>query len=318
MNRRSLGSTGLEVSEIAFGGVEIGIPYGIGVRTEADMLSENEAIRLIHESIDSGINFYDTARMYGNSEAIMGRAFAGIRNQIVIATKCRHFRDHTGRLPPSAEIRGFVRRSLEESLNALQTDFVDLYMLHQSDLEILSHHEIQNVFSDLKKEGRVRAIGASTYSVAETSEAIKSGLWDLVQIPFNLMDQSHEGLFKSAVESGVAITVRSVLMKGLLASGNIELHPALHAVQQHIENYRDLLNESITDLVSLALKFALSYKEVASVLLGIDKSEYLHKALAIADGRYLNSTQMEQVKSRAYPDPEFLNLQHWQKAGWLP
>lgn len=86
MNKRLLGQTGIKVSEIAFGGVEIGIPYGIGVSIKTDMISESEAICLLHEAIDSGINIFDTARMYGASESIMGRAFKGRRDQVVICT----------------------------------------------------------------------------------------------------------------------------------------------------------------------------------------------------------------------------------------
>ena len=90
MIKRTLGNTGIHVSEIAFGGVEIGVPYGIGVKSAADMLSVKEAINLLHTAIDSGINFFDTARMYGTSENIMGNAFKSRRSEVVIATKCRH------------------------------------------------------------------------------------------------------------------------------------------------------------------------------------------------------------------------------------
>jgi len=75
MNKRLLGQTGIQVSEIAFGGVEIGLPYGIGIKSKADMPSREESVRLLHTAVDSGINFFDTARMYGLSESIMGNAF---------------------------------------------------------------------------------------------------------------------------------------------------------------------------------------------------------------------------------------------------
>ena len=72
---RLLGRTGIRVSEIAFGGVEIGIPYGIGVNNRSDMLSHTEAVKLLHAAVEGGINFFDTARLYGESEQIMGKAF---------------------------------------------------------------------------------------------------------------------------------------------------------------------------------------------------------------------------------------------------
>ena len=84
MNKRMLGQTGIQVSEIAFGGVEIGLPYGIGIKSKADMPSQEESVRLLHTAVDSGINFFDTARMYGLSESIMGNAFKDRRNQVVM------------------------------------------------------------------------------------------------------------------------------------------------------------------------------------------------------------------------------------------
>src|SRR5690606_18932773 len=91
MFKRKLGNTGLMVSEIAFGGVEIGMPYGIGIQGEKDMLSEKQAITLLHTATDMGVNFFDTARMYGNSETLMGKAFRDRRKEVIIATKCFHF-----------------------------------------------------------------------------------------------------------------------------------------------------------------------------------------------------------------------------------
>src|SRR5690606_11979227 len=137
MQRRFLGNTGIAVSEIAFGGVEIGMPYGIGVKWEEDMLPEKDAERLLLTALDSGLNFFDTARLYGVSENIMGKAFAGRRNEIVLCTKCRHFRDDKGRLPDDPTLGEIIRVSLEESVRALQTEYIDLYMLHQGGQQIL-------------------------------------------------------------------------------------------------------------------------------------------------------------------------------------
>ena len=108
MNQRLLGQTGIRVSEIAFGGVEIGLPYGIGVHSTTDMPSRSEAIRLLHSAVDNGINFFDTARMYGVSESIMGQAFHDRRDHVVVSTKCLHLRDESGELPSLDKIREII------------------------------------------------------------------------------------------------------------------------------------------------------------------------------------------------------------------
>ena len=317
MNQRLLGQTGIKVSEIAFGGVEIGIPYGIGVKSKADMISESQAIYLLHEAIDRGINFFDTARMYGASESIMGQAFKDRRDQVVICTKCQHFRDRDGQLPPSDRLKKIIKNSLQDSLNELQTGFIDVYMLHQADFEILENEMIAEFFVNLKKKGVIRATGVSTYTLDEAKKAIYSGVWDVIQLPFNLMDQSHEALFSRAAEKGIGIMVRSVLFKGILSEKGKNLHPALKDVETHLQLYEELLNDSTPDLATLAIKFALSFTKVSSVLVGIDRMDYLHKSLSAADNLYLNEITLARAMKLRYPSPKFLDLTKWDRMGWL-
>jgi aryl-alcohol dehydrogenase-like predicted oxidoreductase len=317
MRKRPLGKTGLEVSEIAFGGVEIGMPYGIGVRGADDMLPEREAIRLLHSAMDSGINFFDTARMYGNSEKIMGTAFRDRRNKVVLATKCRHLLDSEGNLPADAILEEMIENSLHESLEALQTDFVDVFMLHQATVKILENDSIVNTFRTLREKGLFRASGVSTYTTEETQKAIEKGCWDMIQLPFNMMDQRQGALFKDAHEKGVGIVVRSVLLKGLLSNRGKNLHPALKDVENHIAGYEGLLKETDDNLPSLATKFALSFPEVSAVLVGIDRQEYLEQTLKTANGNYLDTETLKRAGELAYPEPEFIDLPLWDKMNWL-
>ena len=316
MQKRFLGNTGIRVSEIAFGGVEIGMPYGIGVSGKDDMISENDAISLLQLAVAKGFNFFDTARMYGVSENIMGKAFRHCRQNIVIATKCRHFRNADGMLSSDTELKKLIHTSIRESLSALQTDYIDVFMLHQADMEILAREVIAVEMQRLKKAGVVRAIGVSTYSVEETRKAIESENWNVIQLPFNLMDQRQQTLFELAAKSGVGIVVRSVLLKGLLSTRGTGLHPALQQVEEHIKKYTGLMEDG-ESLPKMAVKFALSYPQVSSVLVGIDKKSYLMESLEAADGHYMNKDRLQKACSLAYPDPAFLNLPYWDKMGWL-
>lgn len=317
MRKRPLGKTGLEVSEIAFGGVEIGMPYGIGVEGAKDMLTEAEAIHLLHTSLDEGINFFDTARLYGHSEAIMGKAFHDRRDQAIIASKSVYFRDETGKIPAYPRLKQIIETSLQESLAALQTNYIDIYMLHQVDEEILENEDVIRIYADLKASGLIRATGASTYTVTQTRKAIETGIWDVIQLPFNLMDQRQASTFDAAAKAGVGIVVRSVLFKGILSQRGKNLHPALKDVETHVRNYEQLLNDSIIDLPALATKFALSYNDVSSILVGIDRMEYLYKSLEVANGKYLDMSILSKAKELSYPDPDFLDLHKWDKMGWL-
>lgn len=315
MNKRLLGNTGMEVSELAFGAVEIGMPYGIGVTSREFMLSENAAIALLQASLESGINFFDTARQYGQSENLIGKAFREKRKQVIIATKCKHLRNPDGSLP--GNMAEAITGSLQESLAALQTDYADIFMLHDSDPETVRHQDVMSCFDQLKKDGRIRACGVSTYTPAETAAAIDCGLWDMIQVPFNLLDQRQQSLFEKAHQKGIGIVIRSVLMKGLLTSKKPTLHPALTAVDTAIQQFNNLAMQLQYGLSALATKFPLSYPQVSSVLVGLDKMEYLVQSLQVVDGQYLGSAQLERVENMAFPEPDFLNLHEWSVKGWL-
>ncbi len=317
MKNRELGNTGIKISEIAFGCVEIGLPYGIGVEHKAQMLSEKDAVALLQTAAEKGINFFDTARQYGISEAVLGEAFKDKRSDIVIATKCRHIRNKEKQIPADRDVESLILNSLEESLQALQTDYADVFMLHDGDIAIMQHPVVISIFQKLKKQGKIRATGVSTYLPIETKTAIESGHWNVVQVPFNLMDQRHADYFDAAQTAGVGIIVRSVLLKGLLSDRGKNLHPALGEVEIHIKKYDTLQQSSGKKLPDLAVKFALSFPQVATVLVGIDKMEYLEKALSVADGNYFNKKELQTAKDLKYSDPEFLNLHNWSVNGWL-
>lgn len=139
-------------------------------------------------------------------------------------------------------------------------------MLHQADLAILNNDDIKEIFTKLKASGKTRAIGASTYTAEETKKAIEKG-WEVVQLPFNLMDQRQGENFCYAKENGVGIIIRSVLMKGLLSDKGNGLHPALQDVENHIKKYHGILTDDISEISTLATKFALLLKKLPLCLL---------------------------------------------------
>lgn len=317
MRYKQLGRSGVQVSEIAFGGVEIGMAYGLSMKEAHAPMHEEDAVRLLHKALDKGINFYDTARLYGRSEEIMGKAFEGIRDEVVLASKCRHFRLSDGTLPSSKVLKELVKKSIQESLKALRTDYIDIFMLHYADLEILEIGELYEVFEELMQAGIIRVPGISVYEPEETALALTKGFWKVIQLPFNLMDQRQSAYFEKAEEQGVGLVVRSVLMRGLLTDRSFRLHPALKEVQDHIHLFKALLTNERNNLPALAMQFVSSHQAVSSVLIGIDKQVYLDEALAYFKGEYLSRSELEMAKELYYPNQAFLNLAQWDKNGWL-
>ena len=319
MNKRLLGKSGIEISEVSFGTVSLGVPYGIGIKNSSNMIKMGDAVLLLRDALAKGVNFFDTARGYGNSETILGKAFKGCRDKVVICTKPSHVYDsHAGQcLLGSSEIKKTLDESLSVSLNELQTDYIDILMSHDSAIEFMNHPAVIDFFQSAKKKGVVRATGISTYTVEESLGAINSGLWDVIQLPFNLMEQSQAQVFELARKKGVGLVIRSVLFKGILTDRGKNIHPELEKVKKHRALYKELLNNEINTLSDLATKFVLSFDEISSVLLGIDKPEYLESALKVADGNYFDRETLEKARAMDFPDPAFLDLPKWNRLGWL-
>ncbi|MBR9776106.1 MAG: aldo/keto reductase [Cytophagales bacterium] len=315
MKRSVLGNTGIEVSQIAFGGVEIGLPYGPGIHSEKDMLQETEAIGLLLQALDKGVNFFDTARMYGKSEELIGKAFRHRREEVVICTKCQHLKNSAGELPDDKTLAHIIRGSLEESLVALGMDYVDVLMLHQADLSILKNETVCRTFEDLKKEGLTKSIGASTYTVKESETAINSGLWEVIQLPFNLLDQRQAEIFDLGAKKGVGMVVRSVLMRGMLSDRGKNLKAPLAAIEHHISQYANLAAKEGMTLPEYATRYVLDQDKITSVLVGIDKPVYLENALETAGLPALNKKLL--AGAIPFPDPEFINIPYWDRMGWL-
>lgn len=316
MNYSRLGSTDIEVSEIAFGGVSIGLPYGIGVDSEVDMPTDQESVALVQQALDQGINFFDTARGYGKSEKLIGMALKDRREKAVICTKPSSFYTD-GQFMNAADIKAAINNSVNQSLEALQCDHIDVLMSHNGTLEVINNQEVVETFESLKKAGVIRAKGVSVYTVEQSIAAIDSGVWDVIQLPYNLMDQTQARVFVMAKARGVGIVVRSVLFKGILTEKGRTLHAELESVSKHRDRLcRELLDDGEV-LSDIATRFVLSQEGVSSVLIGIDKMEYLKKALAVAKSGRIPEVRLKRAKELAYPDTDFLDLPKWNKMGWL-
>ena len=319
VNKDQLGKTGINVSRLSFGTVSLGLPYGIGINGQSQMPTEPDSVALLQAALDRGVNFFDTALAYGKSETLIGTAFADCRDQVVICTKPAHLYDiYAGqKLPLANEIRAKLEQSLEQSLKRLNTDYIDIYMSHDGTEEVIENDTVIDFYQSLKKKGIIRATGVSVYTVQQSLNAIETGMWDVIQLAFNMLDQTQLPAIELAAQKGVGIVVRSVLFKGVLTGKGNALHPALRSVQDHRQKYLQLLNDHIKMLSELAIRFVLSCKGVSSVLIGIDKSIYLESALTTLQKGKLNHQLVKKIKGLAYPDPTFLNLPKWDRKGWL-
>ena len=284
MQYTTLGNTGIKTSVIGLGCWAIGGWMWGGA-------DENDAIRTVHAAVDHGINLLDTAPIYGygHSEEVLGKALAGrSREGILIATKCGlswekadwpagkgefHFyatQDGPG-TGAATDYRVYkylrpesIRKELEESLRRLRTDYVDLYQTHWQDgTSIIS--ETMNTLLELKKEGKIRAIGVSNINCQQLDEYFACGNVDAMQEQFSLLDRRIEtdGLLDYARRKGMSLLPYSPLCRGLLTG---KLNPAqkfaesdgrCHNRRFSPENILHI-NRKLADLGDLCREYGLS------------------------------------------------------------
>lgn len=209
LNRRPLGRTGFDVSDVGFGGWAIGADWG--------SVSTEDAIAAIHAAIDEGVNFFDTADVYGDglSERRLARVQAERDDaDMIIATKAgRRLQPHVADGYTPANIARFVDRSLEN----LETDSIDLLQLHCPPTEVYYRPELFEGLDELVAEGKVRHYGVSVEKVEEALKAIEYPGVETVQIIFNIFRQRPAELFfREAAARNVGVIVRVPLASGLL------------------------------------------------------------------------------------------------------
>jgi aryl-alcohol dehydrogenase-like predicted oxidoreductase len=217
LHYRTLGRTNLSVSALALGTVELGMDYGINAPGHYGRPSEDEAIRLVHATLDAGINFIDTARAYGESEEVLGKALPGRRDQVVLATKVNLYLAD-GTLPTGDALRTHMLRTLDLSLATLQTDYVDVWQIHNVDEPVLAQGAtIAATFAEARAAGKIRATGGSFYGAILPERALPYDLFDLLQVTYSVFDQRlADRVLPLAQAHNVGIVVRSVLLKGAL------------------------------------------------------------------------------------------------------
>jgi aryl-alcohol dehydrogenase-like predicted oxidoreductase len=210
MDYRALGRTGWKVSEISFGAWAIGGAWG--------QVSDEDSMAALHQAIDCGVNFIDTADVYGNgrSERLIARLKKerGQNAQIIVATKA-------GRRLPRQTVEGDSRENLtgwiEDSLRSLAADTLDLVQLHCPPTALYERAEVFGILDDLVRAGKIRYYGVSVETIEEALKAIEFPNVQTVQIIFNCFRQRPAELFFTrAQQKQVGILARVPLASGLL------------------------------------------------------------------------------------------------------
>ena len=324
MRYRELGRTGWKVSEISFGAWAIGSMWG--------KVDDNESLAALHRAIDLGVNFIDTADVYGmgHSERLIARLKKERRETIYVATKA-------GRRLSPHNADGYNRRNLkqfiDDSLRNLETDCLDLVQLHCPTTEVYYRPEVFGVLDDLTKEGKIRYYGVSVERVEEALKAIEFPGVQSIQIIFNMFrTRPAELFFPEAQRRRVGILARVPLASGMLA-GKMTAQTAFAAddhrnFNRHgerfdvgetfsgvdfetglaaVEGLRALVPHGAT-LAQLALRWILMFEAVTCAIPGAKRPSQVEDNVRAADLPPLTDTQM--AKARDVYDTYIRKLVH--------
>ena len=313
MNYRMLGRTDLCVSALALGTVELGMDYGIPVPGHFGRPSEEVAAALLDQALAAGINLLDTARAYGESEAVLGRLLRRRRKLILLATKASaHLPD--GTVPTGAALQTHLVSQLEQSLRLLQTDYVDLWQIHNVDAQVLAAHEtVAETFQAMQQAGKIRWCGGSFYGAALPEQALHRDLFDVLQVTYSVFDQRiTDRVLPLAQERNVGILVRSVLLKGALTERADHLPDHLATLRSRSRHFRHLVQQHAPHLTpaQTALAFALANPHIQSVLVGMRTAEECTSNLA-AVATTLSPDLLAALQALRVDDEDLLNPGTW-------
>ena len=313
MDYHILGRTGLRVSSLGLGTVELGRDYGIEAPGHFGRPDAADAIRLIHAALEAGVNYIDTARAYGESERVLGSALDGRRDQVVLATKV-FTRSADGDDLAGDALRRHMRDELDTSLQLLRTDYVDLWQLHNLDVNVLDQIDVvAEVFAEAQQSGKVRWAGASGYGTEYPRLAVETDVFDVLQVPYSVFDQRlNDEVIPMAAKQGVGIVSRSILLKGALTPKADYLPERLEVLRSHSRRFRDLVKASELDLtpVLVAIAFGLAHPQISTVLIGVRTEHELAENLKATEC-CLAEDLLASLRELRLDDPDLLNPGTW-------
>lgn len=277
MQYRTIPKNGDEISSLGFGAMRLPLKNG--------KIDREKASKLIYHAIDNGVNFIDTAYLYGDSESFLGEILKGeYKDKVKISTKL-----------PAINVRKYedMENLLEEQLKRLQRDFIDYYFIHAVDLKAINRllkRDLIKFLNKAKKEGKIRYVGFSYHGPKEEFPLLVDGYdWDMVMVQYNYFDEnvqaSMEGI-EYAASKGMGIFVMEPLKGGILAG---------KMPREAEEVFKKANPDKST--AEWAFQWVLNNRNVTCVLSGMNSIEQLDENLSVADSTTPLSMSFEEMET---------------------
>lgn len=311
MNQRTLGNTGLTVSEIGMG------TWALGGREWGD-IGETEAVNLLRYAFESGVTYYDTADQYGGGrvEKLLGEAFSALGDRVVIATKLGYELDSDGWIShgwkhPTFNVSpDYIRNAVEGSLTRLKREAIDFYQFH-SPPPPEAWDDAFGTMEALKTEGKIRFYGLCLGTEAHALQAINATGISSLMLTYNILTQEMSSpVMDTAAENGIAVTVRQPLSSGLLSG---MLTPDTTFAEndyrktwprekflndlERVEQVKSIIKNKARSLPQAALKFILAHPAVSCVVPGMMTPAQVDDSVATSDAAPLPESVLKQLRT---------------------
>src|SRR5579885_767829 len=306
---RNLGSRGPELTTIGFGCWAMG---GAGWEFSWGPQNDEESIRAVHVALEQGINWFDTAAVYGlgHSEEVLGRALGSRRQDVIVATKFGMVWDDAGHIVKNGRYDS-VPREADASLRRLRTDYIDLYQIHWPDVETRAPiEETMRALDDLVAAGKVRYVGVSNFDVPLLQRAMAVRRVDSLQPPYNVLNrQAEDELLPFCREHGIGVVAYSPLASGLLSgryTASTTFDPGdwraydprftgdgLRRNVEIVNRLKEIAARSGKTVAQLAIAWVLANSAVTSAIVGVRWPDHILSALPAASWHLDDATLRE-------------------------
>jgi len=289
--KKTLGRTGLEVTQLGYGAMEVRGRRIWGGRPCTD----EQANTILNAVVDASINFIDTSNDYGKSEMYIGQYLAKRRDEYYLATKCgcnmQFAGDHDE--TPHVWTRDNIMRNIADSLMKMRTDYVDILQLHNPDVESAEKGGLVDILQELQSEGVVRHIGCSSTS-PHLATYIDWGVFDVFQIPYSALERQHENLITDAAKAGAGIIIRGGVAKGEPGSGQGRDDRWVKFEEAKL----DELLEDGESRTAFLLRFTLSHPHCHTTIVGTMNPAHLQENIKVAAKGVLSADVYAEAKKR--------------------
>lgn len=295
MQYNSLGNSGFNVSSISFGCMSL-------------KSSDGNAENSIRKAVDSGINLFDTADLYdkGENEILLGKALRGIRNDVLVSTKVGNRWKTDGSGWEWCPRKSYILEAADKSLQRLQTDYIDLYLLHGGTIEDPMDECIE-AFERLKEQGKIRAYGISSIRPNVIREYVKHSEISAVMTQYSLLDRRpEEATLELLNQNNIGVLARGTIASGLLVDKPAKdyLEHSQDEISQMLEKFSGIFNDE-SERHKAAIGYVLTNSAIASAVAGIRTELQLEQALQVAQRHPLSDNDI-QVLRQLFPAKAYL------------